>query len=130
MDSYRAQSFDIEAPADQEYSSGQPVNLAHLRRYTLGDKALEDEVLQLFLTQLPLTLAALGSAATERDWKIAAHTLKGASRAVGAWRIARMAQLAEELAGNESKARSEVLAKLDAAASEASRFIQQSEKLG
>ncbi|WP_245280003.1 Hpt domain-containing protein [Hyphomicrobium sp. 99] len=107
-----------------------PVDLAHLRRYTLGDKALEDEVLQLFLAQLPETLAALRSAATERDWKIAAHTLKGSSRAVGAWRIATLAQQAEALRGNEAEACLDAISKLEAAVSEARTFVHQSDKLG
>ena len=52
-------------------------------------------MLTLFLNQLPSTIAALGGAMTERDWMIAAHTLKGSGRAVGAWRIARIAEQAE-----------------------------------
>ncbi|MBN9246850.1 MAG: Hpt domain-containing protein, partial [Hyphomicrobium sp.] len=99
MDAPRAQSFDIQSPENQNGANELPIDLAHLRRYTLGDKALEDEVLRLFLAQLPETLAALRTAATERDWKIAAHTLKGSSRAVGAWRIASLAQEAEALRG-------------------------------
>lgn len=130
MDAQAAQSFDIQIPDDQDSLSERPVDLEHLRRYTLGDKALEDEVLQLFLTQLPVTLAALRSAVTEREWMMAAHTLKGASRAVGAWRIAALAQQAEELRGNEVKACSDVISKLEAAAGEASTFVQQSDRLG
>lgn len=103
-----------------------PVDLAHLRRYTLGDKALEAEVLELFLAQLPQTIAALRSAANEREWKIAAHTLKGSSRAVGAWRIATLAQEAEALAAiTEPKVWSEAILRLEAAASEASSFVKE-----
>lgn len=72
-----------------------PVDLKHLRRYTLGDAALEREVLDLFFGQLPATLSALSNARTPQDWKVAAHTLKGSGRAVGAWRIARLAEQAE-----------------------------------
>jgi len=103
-----------------------PVDLAHLRRYTLGDKALEAEVLELFLAQLPETIASLRSASTERDWKIAAHTLKGSSRAIGAWRIATLAQEAEELStGSEPAAWSEAISKLEMAASEAQAFVRE-----
>jgi HPt (histidine-containing phosphotransfer) domain-containing protein len=103
-----------------------PVDLAHLRRYTLGDQALEAEVLELFLAQLPETIASLRSAANERDWKIAAHTLKGSSRAVGAWRIATLAQEAEGLtSGAEPAALSEAILKLETAASEAREFVRE-----
>ena len=95
MDVPRVRSFDPHTPNNWGGSSELPVDLNHLRRYTLGDKALEQEVLRLFLAQLPETIASLRSAATERDWKMAAHTLKGSSRAVGAWRIASLAQEAE-----------------------------------
>jgi HPt (histidine-containing phosphotransfer) domain-containing protein len=93
------------------------------------DRALEEEVLRLFLAQLPETIASLRSASTERDWKIAAHTLKGSSRAVGAWRIASLAQEAEALACNtEPEACSEAISRLEAAVSEASTFVNQSDK--
>ena len=68
----------------------------HLRRYTMGDQQLELEVLGLFAGELPKTLAALRASGTETEWKIAAHTLKGSSRAVGAWRVARAAVAAEQ----------------------------------
>lgn len=130
MDAQRARSFEIQSPENRDGANELPIDLAHLRRYTLGDKALEEEVLRLFLAQLPETLAALRSAATERDWKIAAHTLKGSCRAVGAWRIASLAQEAEALRGPEAEGCSDAIAKLDAAASEAHTFFHQSNKLG
>ncbi|MGO4683644.1 Hpt domain-containing protein [Hyphomicrobium sp. 2TAF46] len=130
MDVQRPRQFDIQAPENRGSTNELPIDLAHLRRYTLGDKALEDEVLRLFLAQLPETLAALRAAATERDWKIAAHTLKGSSRAVGAWRIASLAQEAEALRGPEAEGCPDAIAKLEAAASEARTFFHQSNTLG
>ncbi len=104
-----------------------PVDFAHLRRYTFGDKALEAEVLGLFLAQLPETIASLRAAATECDWKMAAHALKGSSRAVGAWRIAGLAQEAEALVRDaQPTACSEAISKLEAAASEATIFVRDS----
>ena len=67
----------------------------HLRRYTMGDRQLEAEVLDLFAGELPKTMAALRAAQTTFEWKFAAHTLKGSARAVGAWRIASAAVAAE-----------------------------------
>lgn len=101
-----------------------PVDLKHLRRYTLGDSSLEREVLDLFLTQLPATIAALGDARTEKDWKVAAHTLKGSGRAVGAWRIARIAEQAEHSQGIANPTHvKETVGLLEAAAKEAKDFI-------
>jgi HPt (histidine-containing phosphotransfer) domain-containing protein len=82
-------------PAGAATRTEPALDLAHLRRFTLGDQALEQEILGLFIGQAPTTLAALTEAWTDRDWKIAAHTLKGSARAVGAWRVARLAEKAE-----------------------------------
>ncbi|MFA5958776.1 Hpt domain-containing protein [Hyphomicrobium sp.] len=126
MIAHEAESFGSHTPDSSENARDMPLDLNHLRRYTLGDEALEAEVLGLFLAQLPETIASLRSAATERDWKIAAHALKGSSRAVGAWRIATLAQEAEALAcGAEPEACSEAISRLEAAASEASDFVKE-----
>jgi HPt (histidine-containing phosphotransfer) domain-containing protein len=101
-----------------------PVDLKHLRRYTLGDVGLEKEVLHLFLDQLPSTLMALGGAKTEKDWKVAAHTLKGSGRAVGAWRIARIAEQAERSDFlKRPQLAAEMMMLLESAANEAKAFI-------
>ena len=71
------------------------IDHTHLRRFTMGDVQLEHEVLVLFANELPITLAGLKGAVTDRDWKIAAHTLKGSARTVGAWRVAAAAVNAE-----------------------------------
>lgn len=60
---------------------------AHLARYTMENRELEREIIALFLQQLPATTAMLKTAATQADWKLAAHTLKGSAAAVGATRI-------------------------------------------
>ena len=72
-----------------------PIDWAHLSRYTMNDKALEQEVLGLFAMEAPRYLAQLQSAASHKAWIEAAHTLKGSARAVGAWAIAECAQAAE-----------------------------------
>jgi HPt (histidine-containing phosphotransfer) domain-containing protein len=126
MDAPRARSFDLHTPDRRDGPNDMPVDLVHLRQYTLGDKALEEEVLRLFVAQLPETIASLRAAVTQREWKIAAHALKGSSRAVGAWRIATLAEEAETLICNaEPAACSEVISRLEAAASEASTFVME-----
>jgi HPt (histidine-containing phosphotransfer) domain-containing protein len=102
-----------------------PVDLKHLRRYTMGDTALEKEVLELFLGQLPQTIQALSEAATDRDWRMAAHTLKGSGRVVGAWRVARLAELAErQLSVQNRGVCAEAVARIREAAEEARTFIR------
>ncbi len=126
MSGARAPSFDPDGRNCCEEFQDLPVDFDHLRRYTLGDKGLEAEVLELFLAQLPETIASLRTASTERDWKMAAHTLKGSSRAVGAWRIANLAQEAESLlCGSQPAACSEAISKLEAAVSEATWFVRE-----
>ena len=102
----------------------QPVDLAHLRRYTLGDRGLELEILGLFVDQLSITISALKNAPTEKDWGIAAHTLKGSARAVGAWPLATIAEGAERLHGlPDADTRCAVVHRLEAAAGEAREYI-------
>jgi HPt (histidine-containing phosphotransfer) domain-containing protein len=74
-----------------------PIDFTYLRRFTLGNKELEQEVLYLFAESAPAYLKALEQACTPKEWHDAAHTLKGSARAVGAWRVARTAEVAEKL---------------------------------
>jgi HPt (histidine-containing phosphotransfer) domain-containing protein len=74
-----------------------PVDLVYLRRFTLGNHALEREVLELFVTQAPIYLQLLRTAESAKQWADAAHTLKGAAQAIGAWRVAHCAENAEML---------------------------------
>jgi HPt (histidine-containing phosphotransfer) domain-containing protein len=100
------------------------VDLGHLRRFTLGDQSLELEILELFITQAPITLAALTTAGTDRDWRIAAHTLKGSARAVGAGRVAQLAERAEGMSRRRDPVVCEAAVReLTDALSEASAFI-------
>lgn len=104
-----------------------PVDLKHLRRYTLGDAKLEREVLDLFLAQLPETIRALGTAQSEKDWRVAAHTLKGSGRAVGAWRIARLAEHAERHLSIQNPSQcAQAIARIEEAVVEARQFIRAS----
>ncbi len=74
-----------------------PVDHAHLARYTFGNRALEIEVLTLFADQAPDYLAAMRNARSEKEWRDAAHTLKGSARAVGAMRVAAAALASENV---------------------------------
>ncbi len=101
-----------------------PIDLKHLRRYTMGDTSLEREVMQLFLAQIPKTIAALSNAVNDHEWRIAAHTIKGSARAIGAWRIARLAEQAERLAGVKNRsAHADVICRIEDSVREAHGFI-------
>ena len=73
---------------------------AHLARQTFGDRALEREVLGLFLEQLH-RLASQLEEAEDAGRRALLHGVKGSARAVGA---AALAQLAEELEGEAADA--------------------------
>jgi len=103
------------APADR------PIDLVHLARTTLGDRSLEREVLQLFDRQSSLLIARMRSAAPAGIAALA-HTLKGSARGIGAWRIARAAELVE-LSSASGDPGGEALDALAAACDEARAVI-------
>jgi HPt (histidine-containing phosphotransfer) domain-containing protein len=79
--------------------SGPAIDLVHLARQSLGDRALEMELLGLFERQAGQILAQLTNASATSDRRFRhdlAHTLKGSARAVGANRVAAAAQAYEE----------------------------------
>jgi HPt (histidine-containing phosphotransfer) domain-containing protein len=86
-------------PEEGSKQSSRPVDLVHLSRYTLGERALEREVLELFRAQSVVYLERLRRARSDQEWKDAAHSLKGSASAIGAWRAAEAAQHAETMSG-------------------------------
>jgi HPt (histidine-containing phosphotransfer) domain-containing protein len=72
----------------------QPIDVRHLARMTLGDSSLEREVLQLFERQAEILLARMQRAAPDAA-AAHAHTLKGSSSGIGAWKVARAAEAVE-----------------------------------
>jgi HPt (histidine-containing phosphotransfer) domain-containing protein len=113
------------APQKDTNGVASPLDLTHLRRYTLGDAKLEAEVLALFLSQLPVTITALSAASSDRDWRVAAHTIKGSGRAVGAWRLAHAAEEAERMTVvADASLRGAQVARIEEAAAEVRRYIE------
>lgn len=92
------------------------IDVQHLGRMTLGEPALETEVLALFAAQSRDLAARL--AAVPADAAALAHTLKGSARAVGAFRVAEAA-LVLEAALREGAETSAALAELQRAVAEA-----------
>src|SRR3954467_3199590 len=77
-----------------------PVDLAHLARYTGGDKSLNTEILRLFDGQISEMVVQLQSVLERRDqrtWRQVTHTIKGAARGVGAFAMGQAAADAEPL---------------------------------
>jgi HPt (histidine-containing phosphotransfer) domain-containing protein len=80
-----------------------PIDNAHLDRMTLGDIALEHEVLAMFSAQavgLIGRLAVLSSDGRSSEGRSSeslalAHTLKGSARAIGAFRVGDAAEALE-----------------------------------
>ncbi len=70
-----------------------PIDLAHLARMTLGDAALERQVLGLFASQATSLIAKLAALPAEAG--ALAHTLKGSARSIGAFRVAECAEALE-----------------------------------
>jgi HPt (histidine-containing phosphotransfer) domain-containing protein len=97
-----------------------PIDLAHLRRMTLGDASLEREVLAMFSAQAVGLVGAL--ATLPSDAAALAHTLKGAARAIGAFGVADAAGCLEALiqSGGDPE---EALAELSDAVAEARTAI-------
>jgi HPt (histidine-containing phosphotransfer) domain-containing protein len=93
-----------------------PIDIEHLRRMTLGDAGLTQEVLAMFSAQASSLIGAL--AALPADAGALAHTLNGAARAIGAFTVADAAgRLEAELGNGDDPSRT--LAELRAAVAEA-----------
>jgi HPt (histidine-containing phosphotransfer) domain-containing protein len=100
------------------------IDETHLERMTLGDRRLEREVLQLFVRQTTIMLGRIVGADPAMA-AASAHTLKGSARGIGAWRVARAAELVESAVAGEggAAAMDEAVTELKSASLEASAAI-------
>lgn len=98
-------------------SHSRPIDLVHLANQTMGDKSLETEVLQMFARQARRALQEMASGEPSVV-SAAAHRLKGAASAVGAFKVS---SVAEELEGRSSDAA--LRAAVGAAVIEAENFV-------
>ncbi|MEM8771104.1 MAG: Hpt domain-containing protein [Pseudomonadota bacterium] len=76
------------------------IDLEHLDKYVAGDLSLRDEILTIFSEQAAMLDEKFGRAATDEAWRNTAHSLKGASRGVGAWALGDLCEEAERLIAN------------------------------
>jgi HPt (histidine-containing phosphotransfer) domain-containing protein len=80
-------------------AEGGPIDLAHLARQTMDDATLEAEILRLFREQALSVGRGIAEAGADERRNLA-HGLKGAARAVGAFRLADLAARIEEAPGD------------------------------
>ena len=112
--------FDVhELPMSQT-----AIDTDHLHRQTGGDYELERELLTLFAQQCVAHLRTIHGSTDRRVRMDAAHTLKGAARAIGAWQVAEAADRIEHSLGEtEPRVTESALDELALAAAEARAAI-------
>ncbi len=112
----------IAPPQVVESAQGEPsIDLAQLSRLTLGDQALERDLLQLFDCRVALLcarLSGMGEQGQAAAVAAAAHTLKDSARGVGALRVAAAADRVERAARAGDGRLQPAIAALGAAATE------------
>lgn len=84
-----------DTPGNSAATGKKPIDLAHLAAQTMGDKALEIEVLQLFARQARQVMKEIVEGESTPRAQ-AAHRLKGAALAVGAVDVASIAGAIEQ----------------------------------
>ncbi|GER06958.1 hypothetical protein GCM10007972_19940 [Iodidimonas muriae] len=89
------QRFGVYLEIDPMPHHPSPIDHTHLDNFTGGDKALQDEVIDIFIKNTPDYFAALETSSPQ-DWRTALHRLKGAARSIGAKPFALLAQKAEK----------------------------------
>jgi len=116
-----ARRAEDATPREEGASNGlRPVDLVHLSKYTLGNRSLENELLGLFRNQADIYLARLDGAGDDKEWRDAAHSLKGSARGLGAWTLG---ELAEEAEKTPLSARDDVMARIREAVAAVNAFI-------
>jgi HPt (histidine-containing phosphotransfer) domain-containing protein len=104
------------------------IDLDHLARQTGGDHALERELLALFALQCVRHLRTIHGGTDAQARMDAAHTLKGAAQAIGAWQVADAADAMErQIAAADSRHAEATMDALALAAAEARAAISQSD---
>lgn len=89
---------------NNELCHSKPIDLVHLSRQTFGNKELENEVLNLFISYTRQCLIRLETAQTGKEWADVLHTIKGSARGVGAWKVGGCVEIYEKQADQLSEA--------------------------
>ena len=111
-----------------ELETGQgSVDLSVLHGYTGADRALETEVLTLFMDNGRRYIEIIRRADGDEDWRTAAHSLKGSARSIGAHSVAeRAARVEQSEPGNDGAravATGELVAAFELAAAYLDRYL-------
>jgi HPt (histidine-containing phosphotransfer) domain-containing protein len=117
-------SFSLKLSSKSSLMTLQAIDTAHLSSQTGGDHELERELLTLFVQQCAAHLRTIHGS-TDRQVRLdAAHTLKGAASAIGAWQVAEAADRIEQsLAGPNANLAESAMDALALAAAEARAVI-------
>jgi HPt (histidine-containing phosphotransfer) domain-containing protein len=105
-------SYPAETGPSSANGEASVIDISHLDQYTLGDKSLQTELLQLFRIQLKDQMNELMACEDADAWRSAAHMLKGASRAVGAWQISEIAEALEDISHDDTASRTALIGQL------------------
>jgi HPt (histidine-containing phosphotransfer) domain-containing protein len=76
-------------------ASIRPIDLVHLTRQTMGDRALETEILGMFAKQMSGSRLTMGKGNADERKRLA-HTIKGTARSVGAFSLGDVAERIEK----------------------------------
>ena len=91
----------------------QVFDLDYLRRQTAGDQVLERDLVALFEAQCARLAPAVRQGGSSVQRADAAHTLKGSAKAIGAWRLASVADRLETDLRNAEAGADSLIAILD-----------------
>lgn len=85
-------------------AKARPIDLNQLTRQTMGDRALEQEVLSLFVTQALGVRDRIAHAGARERFNLA-HSLKGSARSIGANALAECAAAIEANPSDKAQVR-------------------------
>ena len=100
------------------------VDLDHLAQYTGGDRNLEDQLFGLFLSNAVRYIDDMAQSGGGQAWKMAAHTLKGGARGIGAWDVADRSEMAEAALHAPDDARDRLIGELRDAIDRVRAFVE------
>jgi HPt (histidine-containing phosphotransfer) domain-containing protein len=115
-----AKALPVEVPGREIRG---PIDLDFLRRQTLGDSGLEQEVLRLFDEMSQAYFERIETSTNVADLLASLHTLKGAAAGVGARALAELARVAETELREGAQVNPERIEDLHMAVQEVSAFI-------
>jgi HPt (histidine-containing phosphotransfer) domain-containing protein len=107
-----------------------PIDLDHLNVYTGGDSTLNCQILGLFdgqcheiIKKLSSLAAGEETAETAKNWREIIHSLMGAARGVGAFKLGEIAAEAEKMRLSDNMEVLETVERLKANAATVHQFI-------